>query len=344
MIPSFPTGLRSRSTQAAADGSGIVHRAVEPDRRDVFCLDTAAVVAIARGTQRIRKVYSQLYGYDEVDTEFAVADGRVFVLQSRPVVAVTRDDILTVDAATLDPDSVILTGAYALPGAVTGRCKGTDRHFVAKVEFGLLVVLPNCVAPLNRPASVFQPPVIERFEDLVEGSVCIEADDIIFTAKTANYWNQYLTDLRAVCTQDGGPTAHPMLIGRERGLPVVCGVPDMMARIAPYDGREVTIDGLRRKVYLGRQPLRQATEDDLEGLFRPQQETPLPDDAETLNFPLAWGRVKAVDDGTYYVFNPNWEMSPAWRRLTHAGYPRRFAIINACRDDDDKLAYVSTGV
>ena len=69
--------------------------------------------------------------------------------------------------------------------------------------------------------------------------VAIEPDDIIFTAKTANYCkivmlsrlaalsvanpktimiagNQYLTNLRGIVTMEGSATAHPMLIGRER--------------------------------------------------------------------------------------------------------------------------------
>ena len=59
----------------------------------------------------------------------------------------------------------------------------------------------------------------------VNDRLTIEKDDIIFTAKTANYWNQYLTELRGIVTQEGSATAHPMLIGRERHLPVICGVP-----------------------------------------------------------------------------------------------------------------------
>ena len=31
------------------------------------------------------------------------------------------------------------------------------------------------------------------------------------------------------------------------------------------------------------------------------------------------------------VFNPNWKMVPAWRELTFAAYPRRFEIVNGCR-------------
>ena len=40
--------------------------------------------------------------------------------------------------------------------------------------------------------------------------------------------NQYLTNLRGIVTMEGSATAHPMLIGRERHLPVICGVPGLM--------------------------------------------------------------------------------------------------------------------
>ena len=64
---------------------------------------------------------------------------------------------MTINLKNLKKDSVICSGAYSLLGAVVGRAK-----------------------------------VITDFEDLVADKITIEPDDIIFTAKTANYWNQYV--------------------------------------------------------------------------------------------------------------------------------------------------------
>ena len=37
------------------------------------------------------------------------------------------------------------------------------------------------------------------------------------------------------------PTAHPMLIGRERNLPVICGVRGLLERMLPYVVRLVCV-------------------------------------------------------------------------------------------------------
>ena len=58
---------------------------------------------------------------------------------------------------------------------------------------------------------------------------------------------------------DGSPTAHPMLIGRERNLPVICGVPQVMKRMAPFDGKIVTMDGLTKACYKGLKKLKEAS-------------------------------------------------------------------------------------
>jgi len=57
---------------------------------------------------------------------------------------------------------------------------------------------------------------------------------------------------------DGSPTAHPMLIGRERNLPVICGVADLIDRMKPLDGQVITMDGLTKWLYKGAKKLRTA--------------------------------------------------------------------------------------
>jgi phosphohistidine swiveling domain-containing protein len=42
-----------------------------------------------------------------------------------------------------------------------------------------------------------------------------------------------------------------MLIGRERNLPVICGVPRLMELMKPQDGHTITMEGLNKWVYKG---------------------------------------------------------------------------------------------
>ena len=120
---------------------------------------------VAESTRSIWLFYQALFGYQNVDTEFAVDfAGSVLLLQCRPVVENQASDIQTVDTKKLQADSVVCTGSYSLLGAVVGRAR-----------------------------------VVTKFEDLASGATSLEPDDIIFAAKTANYWNQYLSNLKASC-------------------------------------------------------------------------------------------------------------------------------------------------
>ena len=120
---------------------------------------------------------------------------------------------------------MLVRGQYSLLGSVTGKLK-----------------------------------VLLDFEQLATGQESIQPDDILLTSKTSNVFNSYLTNLRGIVTFEGSATAHPMLIGRERGLPVVCGVPAasaaMLARLASWNGSTVTLDGLTRCLYAGALPQR----------------------------------------------------------------------------------------
>ena len=74
--------------------------------------------------ERIGRVYELLFGYPEVDTEFALDESnRLFMLQSRPVVEVAREEIKTIDFKKLSKDRVICSGSYSLLGAVVGKAK-----------------------------------------------------------------------------------------------------------------------------------------------------------------------------------------------------------------------------
>jgi phosphoenolpyruvate synthase/pyruvate phosphate dikinase len=120
------------------------------------------VKKVSNATLNIKKVFSEIFNNENVDTEFAInANDEVLLLQSRPVVTVKTSEIYTVDRKSVLQGAQVVKASYSLIGAVTGKCK-----------------------------------IIYNFEDLVEGKVHIELDDILVSAKTSNYWNQYLTSLK----------------------------------------------------------------------------------------------------------------------------------------------------
>ena len=112
------------------------------------------------------QVYLHLFGYEHVDTEFAITQsGCVRLLQSRPVVQLEATNVVTVSLKHCKANDKVVQGSYSLLGSVSGRCN-----------------------------------VITDFDALVRGEVKIDSDDILVTAKTSNYWNQFLTDLKGIIT------------------------------------------------------------------------------------------------------------------------------------------------
>jgi phosphohistidine swiveling domain-containing protein len=50
-----------------------------------------------------------------------------------------------------------------------------------------------------------------------------------------------------------------MLIGRERNLPVICGVQGLVETMKPLDGQIITMDGLTKFIYQGKRELKAAS-------------------------------------------------------------------------------------
>ena len=162
------------------DGSGIEKVNVDEVDASRFCLSISQAREVAISILNIATAYRWLYNYEQIDTEFAFGtDNKLYLLQARCVVP-SIQQVQTVKSS-VSPTDIILRGKYALIGAVHGKIK-----------------------------------LIKHFEDLVSEKVKIEPDDIVVAVKTGNYWNQFLKQLRGIITVEGSPTAHPMLIGRER--------------------------------------------------------------------------------------------------------------------------------
>jgi phosphohistidine swiveling domain-containing protein len=282
------------------NGSGTEIKEVSLERRQKLCMSNENVLSVARATLNIQKVYNKVFEYENVDTEFAINEkGEVKLLQSRPVVAIKTTEILTVDKKSVMQGMQVVKSSYSLIGAVTGRCK-----------------------------------IIYNFEDLVEGKVSIEPDDILVTAKTSNYWNQYLTSLRGIVTVDGSPTAHPMLIGRERNLTVLCGIPDLLERCQFLNGKIITIDGLTKWLYNGEIKLIKASNEEMQNQFVTQKIIDLKGEEETVKFLNNYDRLITVNEGDskhLYVRNPNTKLSPAWIKIYGNIYKARFPLVNSCR-------------
>lgn len=210
---------------------GLIEKIVADDKRLIPCLSCDQVKAIAQCITALKAAYP----FDgEIDTEFALGyDDRLYILQIRPLFSQTSDVV-----RDLDP-SVDLSH---LPELARGE------HSVFGVSTGKILI-------------------VNHFDDLVNGLVKISKDDIVVANRTENEWTQFFVDFSGIITTEGSPTSHPMLIAREKGVPCLVGVSDAVRALSPYNGVEVTLDGTRKALYLGKLPTTLKPLKDVQTLF-----------------------------------------------------------------------------
>jgi len=150
------------------------------------------------------------YNYPQ-DIEWAMQDGKLLIVQSRPVTTLNREkkDKVTV----VDPDKAskfILDGLGASPGVATGPVRILkSASGISKVKKGDILV-----AVMTNPDFV---PAMKR--------------------------------AAAILTDEGGRTSHAAIVSRELGVPAVVG--SRMATKILKSGEVITIDGSTGKVYSG---------------------------------------------------------------------------------------------
>ncbi len=145
------------------------------------------------------------------DIEFAVSDGSIYLVQTRPVTTLGDDSggERGQAPAALEHE-VVAKGLGASPGFATGR-----------------------VRILHSPE---------------EGAV-LRRGEILVAEMTAPDWVPLMKRAAAIVTDRGGMTSHAAIVSREMGLPCVVGTRD--ATGALRDDTVVTVDGSRGVVYLG---------------------------------------------------------------------------------------------
>jgi len=145
------------------------------------------------------------------DIEWAMQDGKLLIVQSRPVTTLNRekkDKIVVVDQDKAS--KFILEGLGASPGVVFGPVKVLkSASEISKVKKGDILV-----AVMTNPDFV---PAMKR--------------------------------AAAILTDEGGRTSHAAIVSRELGIPAVVG--SRMATKILKSGEVITVDGSTGKVYSG---------------------------------------------------------------------------------------------
>ncbi|HKJ59975.1 MAG TPA: pyruvate, water dikinase [Halobacteriales archaeon] len=189
-----------------------VQREVPAERRTAQVLDEAEIGRLVELGERVE----DHYGVPQ-DVEWAIVDGEVFMLQSRPITTIDNGSIE--DAGTGEAeagngngdDEVILSGLGASPGIAAGAVRTVGK--------------------------------LDQLDKVGEG-------DIIVTEMTTPDMVPAMKRAAGIVTDEGGMTSHAAIVSRELGVPAVVGTGDATQRLS--DDQVVTIDGDKGTIREGR--------------------------------------------------------------------------------------------
>ena len=181
--------LRSRLVRSkelaieSEPGGGTVVRELHGEERERPVLTDEEAQQVADLGRRIEAHYGT-----PQDTEWAFdADGKIWMLQSRPVTAVGGPAPEVTDEEKAAEGAILVRGLGAAPGAASGTVRR-----VAEIADG---------------------------EKLQEG-------EILVTHMTAPDWVPLMRKAAAIVTDSGGMTCHAAIVSRELGIPCVVGTAD----------------------------------------------------------------------------------------------------------------------
>lgn len=185
-------------------GDRLVWRDVPAEARAVACLDDEQVLSLDRVGERVRDQLGH-----PCDIEWAIAGGRIWILQARPITASLPGAAIAADSdgpPTTGAGGTVLTGVPGSSGVATGRPR--------------VVSCPSDFARFRR-------------------------GDVLVCRHTDPAWTPLLMVAAAVVTEVGGVLSHAAIVARELGIPAVLGVPGVTG-LSPES--PVTIDGDRGTV------------------------------------------------------------------------------------------------
>ena len=205
-------GLKSFKIVRGGDGADLrVELSTEEAGSRV--LSDAEVVEVSELARRVEA----LYGGVPQDIEWAFSDGRLYLLQARPITTLGPPAATSPTAGTAREGgeaTVLVSGLGAAPGVVTGR-----------------------VRVLSTPSQGGQ----------------LEDGDVLVAPTTNPDWVPTMRRAAAVVTETGGMTCHAAIVSRELRVPCIVGA--RRATTLLREGEVVTVDGRRGVVFAGDQTI-----------------------------------------------------------------------------------------
>jgi len=217
--------IGAKSTQLVRDGSGArVTEQVAAADTARLAIDLDTVVDLARLGLRVE----QHYGSPQ-DVEWALADGQMWLVQSRPITTLG-------DTPAADHEAGLETGGEAGHDA-DPTAGGASRGVAPRAIVSGLASSPGVVVGRVRILA-----------SAADGANLLDGEVLVATM-TSPDWVPSLRRAGALVTDGGGMTCHAAIVSRELGIPGVVGTRNATSVL--HDGDLVTVDGATGSIYSG---------------------------------------------------------------------------------------------
>jgi pyruvate, water dikinase len=229
--------IGSKATQLVRDASGArVTEQVAAADTARLAIDFDTVVDLARLGLRVEEHYGS-----PQDVEWAVADGQLWLLQSRPITTLAADAGVGAGAGAGSngdgPNGNGHNGDVHNGDVHNGDVHNGDVHNAPQARVSGLASSPGVVAGRVRILATAD-----------EGASLLDGEVLVATM-TSPDWVPSLRRAGALVTDGGGMTCHAAIVSRELGIPGVVGTRN--ATQVLHDGDMVTVDGSSGLIYDG---------------------------------------------------------------------------------------------
>ncbi|OYR50548.1 phosphoenolpyruvate synthase [Halorubrum sp. Ea8] len=206
---------------------------VDEERRTARVLSDAEIGDLVALGERVEDHYGT-----PQDVEWAIRDGEIYMLQSRPITTIQEDesDEGGADAGGTGgetPKKSTVGGASGRPGAANGGSAGADEDVLVDG----LGASPGVVSGAVR--------IVHKLDHLDQ----VQEGDVMVTEMTMPDMVPAMKRAAGIVTDEGGMTSHAAIISRELGVPAVVGTGNGTRLLE--DGQEVTLDGDKGTVRAG---------------------------------------------------------------------------------------------
>lgn len=191
--------------------------AVKKNMMDKQKISDKEVVQIAKLGKLLEKHY-----YFPQDVEWAIEDGNVYIVQTRPVTTISQKPALS-------------------------EVEGSKVKSQKEAEEALGINLPLILKGDPASPGIKSGPVKIIFK--VSEIDKVKTGDVLVTVQTNPDFVPAMKRAVAIITERGGRTSHAAIVSRELGIPAVVGTSSATKTLT--DGQVITVDGAKGEIYKG---------------------------------------------------------------------------------------------